>query len=307
MFRGNEVEEERFLTDRVRTRFYPADKKEPIPHKMVSTQLADAVKAFAPDLIIFKGLSYAIARFVHERMPHIPFGFIIGGSVADPILDSARFVFGEYQEQLDTFFPQFVAAGCALVLPKFIPPEVSKLTRAATPSFDIINVGNFHEKRKNQVDLLPFSTDYRIALVGGDRMPEEWEPLIPNKENIALLGRLSQDDVLNAMLRSKVMVHSSTMDGLPRSMIESLAVGTPTIAYRSTVWGGIEEGEHGFLVTPETLPHAIALLVRDDRLRNTMSRKARAYAEKFHGLSGLRRTAKQFAADLAGGLLSKVA
>lgn len=304
MFRGEQVEEERFLGDRIRTRFFPPDAEKPVPHKLVSTALADAIADYKPDVIVFKGLSYEISGFVHARLPGIPFGFIIGGSVRDKILGDARFVFGEYKEQLRSFFPAFVEQERAFILPKYIDPSLTKLERPAKADFDIINVGNFHEKRKNQVDLLPFSADYRIALAGGEKMPAEWSELIPNPDNIVVLGRLSKDGVADALLRSRIMVHTSTMDGLPRSLIESLAAGTPAIAYRSTVWGGIEEGEHGFLVDRQTLPHAIALLLGDEKLRRKMSRKARSYAEKNHGLTGLRRTAKQFAQDLKERLLA---
>mgnify|MGYP004501731947 CR=1 FL=1 len=303
MFRGEQVEEERYLGDRIRTRFCPPDAENPVPHRLVSTALAEGVAAFKPDVIVFKGLSYDISSFVHERLPQVPFGFIIGGSVRDKILESAKFVFGEYKEQLRSFFPSFVEQGRAFILPKYIDPELVKKERPSKPDYDIVNVGNFHEKRKNQVDLLPFSADYKIALVGGEKMPAEWSELIAKPENIHVLGRLNKDGVADALLRSRIMVHTSTMDGLPRSMIEALAAGTPAIAYRSTVWGGIEEGEHGFLVDRHTLPHAIGLLLGDERLRKKMSRKARAYAEKHHGLQGLRRTAKQFALDLKDKLI----
>jgi glycosyltransferase involved in cell wall biosynthesis len=304
MFRGGEPEEERYLGDRVRTRFFAPDKENPIPHRLVSTALADAVADYAPDVIVFKGLSYEISRFVHQRLPDTPFGFIIGGSVRDRILGSAKFVFGEYKEQLNSFFPNFVKQDRAFILPKYIDPELTRMERPEKPDYDIINVGNFHEKRKNQVDLLPFSADHKIALVGGEKMPAEWAELIPNPDNIVVLGRLQQKGVADALLRSKIMVHTSTMDGLPRSMIEGMAAGTPVIAYRSTVWGGIEEGEHGFLVDRQTLPHAIGLLLGDEKLRRKMSRRARSYAEKNHGLTGLRKAAKQFAQDLQERLLT---
>lgn len=303
MFRGEQVEEESYLGGRIRTRFFPPDVERPIPHRMRSTAMADAIAEWKPDVIVFKGLSYDISHFVHDRLPDVPFGFIIGGSVRDRILDSARFVFGEYKEQLRPFFPTFVDNDRGFILPKYIDPELVKKERPAKADYDIVNVGNFHEKRKNQVDLLPFSADYKIALVGGEKMPAEWSELIPKPENIHVLGRLDKDGVADALLRSRIMVHTSTMDGLPRSMIESLAAGTPAIAYRSTVWGGIEEGEHGFLVDRHTLPHAINLLLGDEKLRRRMSRKARAYAERNHGLQGLRRAAKQFAEKLNAGLL----
>ena len=172
---GQEVEREAFLDEEVPVTFAPADNLGEIPHRQVSAALVEAVRGFAPDAILFKGLSYRINATLHAALeaaaapgaaPRI--GFVVGGSVVDPLLDRADFVFGEYQEQLARHFPRFVEKGSAFIMPKYVDLEASRPERKPEPPLhDIINVGGLHEKRKNQEDVAPFTDSWRVVLVGG--------------------------------------------------------------------------------------------------------------------------------------------
>lgn len=296
MFRGGGVEEESYLQGSVSTTFCPADNPSLIPHRQVSAVMARELAEFKPDLIIFKGLSYEINRYINDHFPEVPFGFIVGGSITDRILKKASFVFGEYAEQLNTYFSSFVRMDRAFVMPKYINLDYCSIDRKTeVKEFDIVNVGNFHEKRKNQVDLLKFADRYKIALVGAaGKMYDELVGLSPNPDNVIFMGRLEHAAVFDVLKRSKIMVHTATMEGLPRAIVEGMACGLPVVAYRSTVLGGMGQGEHGFLVEPAALEPAVDLLLADDHIRVAVGNRAKRYAEKNHGVSAIGVAAQNF-------------
>jgi glycosyltransferase involved in cell wall biosynthesis len=293
MHPGPETEREEMLG--IPLTFCTVDNPGEIPHRQVSASLRADLAAFAPDVVLYKGLSYRVNTDVQAALPGgTRYGFIVGGAVTDPILAGACLVFGEYAEQLERCFPDHLKAGRALVMPKYV--DLSRTGDGAppeAPEFDIVNVGTFAEKRKNQPALLPFAARHRIAFVGGGPLLVESRRAARRAGtigNIAFFGRLPQPEVFGVLRRSRIMVHPSVGDGLPRATIEAMACGLPVIAYRDTVPGGIPP-EAGLLVSEAGLPHAVALLLADDGLRRKMGAAARAHVERSHGVAAIQATA----------------
>ncbi|MCQ4159694.1 glycosyltransferase family 4 protein [Roseomonas sp. GC11] len=294
---GREVEQESFLEGGVTVTFCPEDlPAPPVPHRKLSAAMVEALRAFGPDVVMFKGLSYAINAAVADALGHAVFyGFIVGGAVTDPALERGAFVFGEYEEQLDRYFGRFQALGAAFILPKYIDLAA---TRPPAPrpaaEYDIANVGNFYEKRKNQKDLLRFLPDYRLLLAGGGKPDPAVFGEAAASGRATFPGRLDHQTLFPLLHRSRIMVHTSTMDGLPRAMVEGMACGLPVIAYRDTVRGGLEHGVQGFLITPEELDATVRHLLEDEALRQRMSAAARAHVEATHGVPAIREAARGF-------------
>ena len=300
MHPGERVEEESFLDGSVPVTFTPSDNPKDIPHRQVSAPLIEAMRAFGPDAILLKGLSYRVNEALVEGLadeagaaPRI--GFVVGGSVTDPLLDRADFIFGEYQEQLSRHFPRFVEAGRAFIMPKYVDLEASRPPRKPEePLHDIVNVGGLYDKRKNQEDVVPFTDSWRVALVGGGTPRPEVKAGVADTRKLTLTGRLPQPEVIQLLKRCRIMVHTSKMDGLPRAVVEAMACGLPVVVYRDTVHGGFAEGQHGFMVGRGTLRHAVELLLREEGLRRAIGRRARRHAELNHGLPALERAAGSF-------------
>ncbi|WP_426957402.1 glycosyltransferase family 4 protein [Muricoccus radiodurans] len=303
MHAGRQVEEERFLDGSVSVTFCPSDDPAPIPHRQVSAALVEAVRGFAPDVILFKGLGYEVNAHLHRALGGgARAGLIVGGGVSDPVLDSATFVFGEYPAQLRRHFPRHAAAGTGFVMPKYVDLDLAAAPAEGPVLHDIVNVGGLHDKRKNQADVLPLTALGRVVLVGGGKPTEAMAAAIKaaDRSRLKLAGRLPQPDLLLLLKRCRVMVHTSTMDGLPRAVVEAMACGLPVVVYRDTIYGGFTEGQHGFMVGRDALRPAVELLLREEKLRRAMGQRARRYVQEQHGIPAIERTAASFLRYLAG-------
>ena len=303
MHPGRAVEREAFLDGAVPVTFAPSDDPSAIPHHQVSAALVEAVRDFAPDAILLKGLSYRVNAALHAALGEggrARLGFVVGGSVTDPLLERADFVFGEYPKQLRRHFPAFARAGRAFVMPKYVDLDATRPAREPPPPLhDIVNVGGLHERRKNQEEVVPFTDSWRVALVGGGRPRPEVTAAVADPARLTLTGRLAQPEVVALLHRCRIMVHTSRMDGLPRSVVEAMACGLPVITYRDTVYGGFSEGQHGFMVGRDSLRPAVELLLREEGLCRAMGARARRHVEAQHGLPALERAAAAFLAWLA--------
>lgn len=295
MHPGREVEREEMLG--VPVSFVPSDAPEEHVHRQVSSVLRAEIAAFKPDVALYKGLSYRVSSDLQASRPDgSRYGLIIGGSTTDPLVPNASVVFGEYNEQLGRHFRDHVATGRTMVMPKWIDLERAgdgKPPREA--EFDIVNVGTFAEKRKNQQALIPFAERHRIAFVGGGPLMPPVRQAIKqagNADRARFFGRLQHGEVFDVLRKSLVMVHTSTHDGLPRATVEGMACGLPVIAFRNTIRGGFAPGT-GLLVSEAGLPHAVELLLADEELRHQMGRAARRHVESHHGAAALARAAEQ--------------
>jgi len=298
MHAGPEVEREQHLDDAVQATFCPADNPQEIAHRQVSEALRREVAAFAPDVVLYKGLGYAVNAHLHAGLPATTrLGLVIGGSVKDSMSDRAALVLGEYREQLMLHFPAALRAGRALVLPKYVDLAMAgpgKPVAMDKASCDIINVGTFAEKRKNQEALLPFAATHRVAFVGAGPRLREIKQTVPeaNRARALFLGYKAHADVFAALRQARLMVHTSSMDGLPRATVEAMACGLPVIARRGTIAGGIPAAA-GLLVSDEALSHAVEMLLADDEMRLRMGRAARRHVESRHSLVAIAATAEE--------------
>ncbi|HEU5319538.1 MAG TPA: glycosyltransferase, partial [Methylomirabilota bacterium] len=118
-------------------------------------------------------------------------------------------------------------------------------------------------------------------------------PLRPAAERAAaeagVTGRVAflglRKDVPDLLSASDVAVHSSLREGLPRVVLEALAVGTPIVA---TAVGGVPDavtdGVTGLLVPPEdpaALAQAVLATLADPTAAARRARSARASLQPF--------------------------
>jgi glycosyltransferase involved in cell wall biosynthesis len=145
------------------------------------------------------------------------------------------------------------------------------------------------------IDALPLvesASPVHLAIAGGGDLAEELRARARTagvQDRVHFLGDLAQDQVgtwfaaADAAVVPSVRDDSGNVDGLPNTVLEALASGTPVV---STPAGGIasviEDGRTGVIV-PErdalALAAALAHLLRDPERRAAMGRAGRALAE----------------------------
>lgn len=109
--------------------------------------------------------------------------------------------------------------------------------------------------------------------------------------NISFLGIKSAAEIVFLLSETTFYVHTSYIDNSPNSLCEALLMGVPSI---STNVGGIssliDDSKDGFLVPsndPYYLASRIAQLSLDGIYLNTISKQARARAQKRHSKEGV--------------------
>lgn len=122
---------------------------------------------------------------------------------------------------------------------------------------------------------------------------------------VSFLGPLSVDEVQTELSHAQVFALASFQENAPLSLAEAMAAGVPAVAARV---GGvpemIEDGASGLLVDPwdaTAIGDSIARLLCDERLCETMGRRARELARERHRASVVaRRTAQVYRELLEG-------
>lgn len=99
-------------------------------------------------------------------------------------------------------------------------------------------------------------------------------------DKVTFVGRLREVQTLEQIGASDVLVLPSFMEGLPIVLMEGMALGTVVIASRvAGIPELVEEGKSGLLFTPskwEELASCMLRLLRDEELRGTLAKNARA-------------------------------
>ena len=122
--------------------------------------------------------------------------------------------------------------------------------------------------------------DTHLLVVGDGPMHDELTAAIAAKNltaNFHFAGLVPPDRVADYLAQGDLLWHLSLREGLPRAVVQALAVGIPAVAF---ALDGTPEvvlsGETGFAVTPESVEEVVAATERlwnDPELREKMGKK----------------------------------
>ncbi len=112
---------------------------------------------------------------------------------------------------------------------------------------------------------------------------------------VAMLGRLTRDQVSRELAAASVFALVSLEENAPVGVEEAMAAGVPVVtSNRCGMPYMVRDGESGFLVSPQDADDVawrLRQLLEDDALRAAMSAKSRAIAlDRFHPAAVARRT-----------------
>jgi glycosyltransferase involved in cell wall biosynthesis len=264
--------------------YFPFDKPQDDVHLLVSEPLLTFLREAKPDVILFKGIDYSLVPYVLDGLgnPKLIVGFIIGGVSVHPMLHCAKFAFIESSRQRKEITDFLSASLPCPKLAKFVDWQAVNEFWQSSKEFDIVNVGYF-EPRKNLIALRPFFGKYKLAIVGHGPTLECVQAAASGFEHVHFFGKLQNRDAIRAVCRSRLMVHTSSWEGLPRVIVESLACGVPVVAFRSAIQEDFSETDGVSLIGSDDLIAAVDGLLSEPARIQELSANARQYALSAHG------------------------
>ena len=148
----------------------------------------------------------------------------------------------------------------------------------------IISVGRF-VKEKNYINLINFlnesSIDFNLTLIGGGELTPEYEKSIcksGNKNKFKLIKWIKQEDMIDLIINSDIYIQYSISEGMPRTIIEAMALGMPIISTNiGSIPGVLEDNVNGLLINPnnrDELFNAINRFSANENLRKTIANQA---------------------------------
>lgn len=124
---------------------------------------------------------------------------------------------------------------------------------------------------------------FRLRLIGDGPLKADYQQLCRRLEIDSLVEFLGyRDDIPQLLLETDIAVLTSLKEGIPRAVLEAMAMGIPVVATR--VMGtseAVRHGETGLTVAlgdVDGLAASLSLLMRDSSLRKAMGARAREVA-----------------------------
>jgi glycosyltransferase involved in cell wall biosynthesis len=124
---------------------------------------------------------------------------------------------------------------------------------------------------------------FKVWLVGGGSLREEYQSLCGRMDYGHLIHFLGyRNDVPQLLAQTDILVLTSIMEGIPRAVLEAMAVGLPVVATRVTGTAEVvQHGQTGYLVElgdAEDLAARLGELLRRPQLRAEMGARGRQVA-----------------------------
>ena len=189
--------------------------------------------------------------------------------------------------------PEALAFGFSDVyLPDAMFDRARGVAEVQGPGFRIVNVAMMHNESKGHEALLRAiarlrarHVDVRLTLIGDGALRERFERFAAELEvadAVHFTGAMSGDAVREQVARHALFVLPSFQEGMPRAMLEAMALGVPVLATQVGGIGELLEAES--LLTPgdiDTLSARIERLATDTALRQEEARRHRTIARSF--------------------------
>jgi glycosyltransferase involved in cell wall biosynthesis len=165
----------------------------------------------------------------------------------------------------------------------FSPPP-ARTNKTTTVLF----VGTLIERKGPQLLLQAAShfPDVRFRLVGSGR--DGYESILRRSvderglRNVILEGSKTQQEILQIMRESDILLVPSRLEGIPKVTLEAAATGLPAVVFNDYQTPSVLHGVTGFQVgSVDEMIKSLAELIADVSIRQRMGSEARKHAQKF--------------------------
>lgn len=185
--------------------------------------------------------------------------------------------------------------------------NVQKNDFALKGPLKIISVGRFVWE-KNYLNLIKCLhtnlADFHLTLVGGGKLKHEYERYIHENnldQKVCLIEWMEQNDLVDLIVSSDLYVQYSLSEGMPRTIVEAMALQMPIISTNvGSILGVLAHRSNAIVIDSEScdaLVHAIKALRQDALLRESIAKQAyRDVVEKYEW----NRVFKMYRNEIAG-------
>jgi glycosyltransferase involved in cell wall biosynthesis len=150
----------------------------------------------------------------------------------------------------------------------------------------VLYAGSFQARKRPELVVRQAARrrDLRFQLVGSGELLDACRSLAVELgcDNVVFSGRLSPQELGDAMRRADVFLFPSVLEGHPQVLGQAAACGLPSVAMNVYRPDYVVDGQTGFLVESDAeLEQRLDELLDRPDLRDSMSRAAMAHAQKF--------------------------
>jgi len=159
-----------------------------------------------------------------------------------------------------------------------------KIDFSIQDTIKFISVGRFVWE-KDYLNLINFlynsSLNFHLILVGGGELKEQYINYIQEhkiEDKVTLIDWIEQDKLVDLIIGSDIYIQSSVSEGMPRTIVEAMALQMPIISTNvGSILGVLENNKNALLINPnskEELKQALETLIGDDNLREQIAKQA---------------------------------
>lgn len=118
--------------------------------------------------------------------------------------------------------------------------------------------------------------DIELTLIGGGPLKDTYKKIINNNERIKLIEWLPQESFVPMLRSSDIYIQPSLSEGMPRSILEAMAMQLPVITTNvGTIPSVIEDQKNGILINPKSvaqLEDAVNKVIEDSEMRSKLAK-----------------------------------
>lgn len=150
--------------------------------------------------------------------------------------------------------------------------------------FKIVSVGRF-VKEKNYENLIRYleksGIKFHLTLIGGGELRLTYNTLIKElglEKEVLLIDWIDQKDFVKILIDSDLYIQPSISEGMPRTIVEAMALQMPIIASKvGSIEGVILNEINGIIVEPEedSIINAVIMMMGSESLRESLAKQGR--------------------------------
>ena len=174
-----------------------------------------------------------------------------------------------------------------VIIPNRVNLEIfnkTKMDYAVHHPLKLISVGRFVPEKDylNLIKNLHHSNmDFHLTLIGGGKLKDIYMKYIHKYElqkKVKLIDWIEQKDMIDLLVESDIYIQSSMSEGMPRTIVEAMALKLPIISTEVGSIKGVLKDRHNAILIKENsqkqIKDTIDLLVGDEALRMKIADQA---------------------------------